>query len=175
MEGIRAIIFDWGRTLYDNDNNWLFPETKEVLEYCVQKYKLAVVSIAAQGESEERFAKLSLLGIRHYFQIALFSDKGSAAHEIAGFSLADTTQEMIDRIAFRQKMFLGRNAIGNLGVKPHEAVVVDDRARRIGWAIALGCKTIWIQKGKFAHELPNKETGHPTTTVKSLAEIMKFL
>lgn len=38
----------------------------------------------------------------------------------------------------------------------------------------LGCITCWIQKGKYSHELPNKETGKPTYKINSVEELVKF-
>lgn len=149
LESIKAIIFDWGRTIYDKDNERLFPETKEVLEYCAKKYTLAIVSLAVDDHIEGRFEKLDNYDIRKYFKFALFhvSDKDS----------------------------LFRNAIGNLNLKPEEILVVDDRIKRSSWCIKRGCKVIWIQKGKFENELPDSSTGFPTLTVKSLKEIIDFL
>jgi len=51
---IKAVIFDWGRTLYDNENNDLFPDAKEILEYLSKKYKLAIVSMANSEEAQKR-------------------------------------------------------------------------------------------------------------------------
>ena len=49
---IKAVIFDWARTLYDVDNNREFPEAVEILEYCKQKrYHLALVSLVSKDES----------------------------------------------------------------------------------------------------------------------------
>jgi len=149
LEGIKAIIFDWGRTIYDKDNERLFLETKEVLEYCAKKYTLAIVSLAIDDDIEGRFVKLDAYDIRKYFKFALFhaSDKDSSF----------------------------RNAIGNLNLKPEQILVVDDRIKRSSWCIKRGCKVIWIQKGKFANELPDDITGFPHLTVKSLKEIINFI
>ncbi len=146
---IKAIIFDWGRTIYDKENEKLFSETKEVLKYCSKKYILAIVSLAIDGDIEGRFKKMDEYDIRQYFKFALFhiSDKDS----------------------------LFRNAVGNLNFPPSEILVVDDRMKRIGWPIKNGCKTIWIKKGKFENELPDEITGKPTFVVKSLVEILKLL
>ncbi|MCP6719955.1 MAG: hypothetical protein KJI72_01335 [Patescibacteria group bacterium] len=148
IENIRAIIFDWGRTIYDKENERLFPETKEVLEYASKKHPLAVVSLAIDDDIEGRFEKMDEYDIRKYFRFALFhiSDKDS----------------------------LFRNAFGNFKFKPEEILVIDDIMRRLQFPIAEGCKTIWIQRGKFANELPNETTGYPTVTVKSLKEATKF-
>jgi FMN phosphatase YigB (HAD superfamily) len=128
MQNIEAIIFDWGRTIYDKDNEQLFSETEAVLEYCSRKYTLCIVSLAIDGDIELRFQRIDDFKIRKYFKFALFniSDKDS----------------------------LFRIAIGNLGIKADKILVVDDRIKRLTWPIQNGCRTCWIQKGKFANELP---------------------
>ncbi|MDE1827720.1 MAG: HAD family hydrolase [Candidatus Micrarchaeota archaeon] len=149
MPKTKAIIFDWGRTLYDKENEKLFPETVEVLDFCSKKYDLAIVSLATDNQIEGRFAKLDRFDLRKYFKLALFhaSDKDS----------------------------LFRNAVGNLNLPPEQVLVVDDRARRLGWAIKSGCRTIWIRRGKFSSETPDAETGTPNFTVDSLKEILRIV
>ncbi|MDE1846626.1 MAG: HAD family hydrolase [Candidatus Micrarchaeota archaeon] len=148
MSRAKAIIFDWGRTLYDKENGRLFPETKEVVESCAKKYELAIVSLSVDGDIEDRFEKLKNYDLRKSFRFALFhpSDK-------------DT---------------LFRNAIGNLDLEAREVMIVDDRIKRLRWGIENGCQTIWIRKGKYAGELPNGE-GNPTYTVDSLREILRIV
>jgi len=34
---IKAIIFDWGRTLFDSEKKTLYPETEEILNYLSKK------------------------------------------------------------------------------------------------------------------------------------------
>lgn len=149
MNNIKAVIFDWGRTIYDKDNERLFPETVEVLEYCASKYSLCIVSLAIDDDIEGRFVKLDKYEIRKYFKFALFhvSDKDS----------------------------LFRNAVGNLNVPNNQIAVVDDRMKRLAWSIQHGLQTVWVQKGKFADELPSEETGQPKFTIKELAELRKIL
>src|SRR3989344_2032680 len=80
MENIKAIIFDWGRTLYDKDNDKLFDETAEVLEYCQKKYNnLAIVSLTTDGDIEGRFKQIDKNNLRKYFKFILFhtTDKDS--------------------------------------------------------------------------------------------------
>ena len=146
---IKAIIFDWGRTIYDKENEELFLETKKVLQHCFEKYDLALVSLAIDDDIEGRFNKIDEYDIRKYFKFMLFhvSDKNS----------------------------LFRNAIGNLKLKPQEILVVDDMMRRLAFPISLGCQTIWVRKGKFAIEDPNDKTGNPNHIVSCLAEILNII
>jgi FMN phosphatase YigB (HAD superfamily) len=146
---IKAIIFDWGRTIYDKENEKLFLETKKVLKHCFEKYDLALVSLAIDDDIEGRFSKIEGYDIRKYFKFMLFhvSDKNS----------------------------LFRNAIGNLKLKPQEILVVDDMMRRLASPISLGCLTIWVRKGKLATEDPDESTGNPNYIVNSLAEILEII
>ena len=58
-DNIKAVIFDFGRTLYNRDKDNFFPEVGDLLEYRYPKYKLAIVSIAKENFSpEERLDKL---------------------------------------------------------------------------------------------------------------------
>jgi len=166
---VKAVIFDWGRTIYDKDNEVLFPETIDVLEYCSKKYDLAVVSLAIDGDIEGRFQKLDRFDIRKYFKLCLFSD----THE--SFIAQDASREEVEKVKFAQKDMLMRNAVGNLNYKPEEIVLVDDRILRMAWAIRNKIKTIWIKKGKFAHETPDPNIGNPDYTVSSLKEIMDII
>ena len=59
MEPIKAIIFDWGRTLYNRETGEPFPEAYEVLEYCSKNYRLAIVSLGLLGDMEERIEKIN--------------------------------------------------------------------------------------------------------------------
>lgn len=147
---IKAIIFDWGRTLYDKENDKLFPETLEVVEYCFKKYKnLAIVSLAVDSDIEGRFKQVDKNDLRKYFKLILFhsSDK-------------DT---------------MYRNALANLNFKPENVLVVDDRTIRLQWPNFHGCQTIWLEKGNFSVEKPNTTTGFPGHTIHNLKEILEVI
>ncbi|MBI3335415.1 MAG: HAD hydrolase-like protein [Candidatus Portnoybacteria bacterium] len=147
---INAIIFDWGRTLYDHDNEQLFPEAKEVLEYLSKKYMLAIVSLATDGNIAKRWKIIIENDLGKYFDSILFDpeDKGRL-YEIT---------------------------LQTLNVKPEEVVIVDDRTvRGIQWGNEHGTMTIWVKKGKFSNELPNDQIGQPTHTIETLTELKTLL
>lgn len=156
MNEIKAVIFDWARTLKNPDSNAEFPEAEKILSYCKSKgYRLGLASFVSKinspdTTSADRQNEIDASLLRKYFEIALATD--------------------IDKdIIFEQivKFF-------NL---PHDQIViVDDRViRGVRFGNQNGIKTIWLQNGKFANELPNEETGQPTYTIKSLAELKKIL
>ena len=57
---IKAIIFDWGRTLYDGENQMLFPGTENVLQILSTLYILVIVSLASDGNIEKRMQKTTM-------------------------------------------------------------------------------------------------------------------
>ncbi|MBI5804095.1 HAD hydrolase-like protein [Candidatus Pacearchaeota archaeon] len=144
---IKGIIFDWVGTLYERDRG-LFPFTKKVLENLKPRYKLALISQTAETTSEKRWKEIE--PIARYFEIILVE--------------SEKTREQY------------LNCIDNLGLRPEEVVVVDDRASR-GIAIAnkAGCKTCWIQKGDRSYDSPSKETGEPTHSIDSIEGLLKLL
>ena len=147
----KLIIFDWGRTLFDNDANALFPETKGLLAHLASKYTLAIVSIAKPEDIERREHVIDEHSLRPLLASIMFvgSNEKDAAY-------AKTLQQ--------------------LGVAPQETVIVDDRVvRGIAWGNHHGATTIWLQKGKFADELPNETTGEPTHTIHELRELYAIL
>ena len=139
-------MFDWGRTLYDSENQVLFPETEKVLQILSKLYLLVIVSLASDGNIEKRMQVLCACGIEKYFAAVYFAqiDKDSLyAMALSRFALA-----------FR------------------EAAVVDDRViRGIKWGNTCGATTIWLRRGKFMNEEPNEETGPPTYVISNLEEV----
>ncbi len=144
----KVIIFDWGRTLYDNDNDCLFPGVPELLEYLSNRYRLAVVSLTSQGEAaiQKRWQIIRENGLEKHFSSILFTSED------------------------KDKLY--EETLRGLGVSPEEVVIVDDRTvRGIKFGNSRGAKTIWLKKGKFRDELPNKETGEPDYIISDIVEI----
>lgn len=144
---ITTIIFDWNGTLYNRTE--IFPFTKEILDYLKPKYKLILIS-KAKPNVEERRKLIDSLGLTHYFNVLIIQpDKDVEDY---------------------------RKCIKKIGSTPEEVVIVDDRTL-VGIKIGnqIGCKTFWINKGKFENELPNKETGEPTHIIESIKELPNYL
>jgi FMN phosphatase YigB (HAD superfamily) len=154
---IKAIIFDWARTLYDVENNKEFGDAIKVLEYCKNKnYRLALVSLVAGEESvkgttlEIRNQQINNSPLKIYFEKIL--------------TTGDNKNLALEKIV---KYF---------GFLNQEVLIVDDRTiRGIKYGNQNGHPTVWLQKGKFANELPNSETGIPTYTIKSLLELKNII
>ncbi len=150
---IKAIIFDWGRTLYDSDAGMLFPGVHALLSALSRRYALAVVSLVT-GDYTARVAErreiLRHVGLDRFFSLLLFvpTNKDAAYAE----------------------------ALVTLGVQANEIAIVDDRARRgIAWGNRHGATTIWLRRGRFADELPDAETGEPDHTLAEIGELGPLL
>ena len=145
MEGI---IFDWMGTLYKR-NYGLFPYSEKVLQKLKLKYKLGLVSIAKEG-IEIRKKELENSGIVYLFDSVI----------------VDTSKNL--------KHYL--RCMKEMGTEPKTTKIIDDRTLRgIKVGNQLGCQTFWIQKGEYAHEIPNKETGKPAYTINSIEDLLLIL
>ena len=147
---IQGIILDWGRTLWDQENNQLFPETIQVLNYLSKKYRLSLVSICTREPISVRLKKIQDFGFDSLFEAVLIDP--------------ESKEHLLD------------SAFEKFQLNPSEVAVVGDRMiREIAWGNQKGCTTIWIQKGKFANDPPNQDTGQPTHTVHNLAGVLNLL
>ena len=148
---VKAIIFDWGRTLWDNDNNCLFPETKNTLSYLQKKgYRMSLLTVTENTSVKLKQTRIQNEGLEDFFDTFVFcKEKGETE---------------INEI----------NASWNLSY--NDIVVVGDKTQAdVHIANKLGMKSIWVKKGKFAKELPNKHTGQPTLTISRLNELKDIL
>lgn len=151
---VKAVIFDFGRTLFDSDNKALFHDTHEILLYCQNKgYRMAVVSLvglSANTTVERRRKQIESSGIWNYLEIVEVTDRD------------------------KDKSF--DYVVSKLGVSRDEILIVDDRTvRGIRYGNNNGHPTVWFQNGKFANELPDSSTGAPTLIIKSLSELQSFI
>ena len=55
---LKAVIFDWGCTLYDSATGMLFPETAQVVEHLAQTYTLAIVALITPTHTISCLAQL---------------------------------------------------------------------------------------------------------------------
>lgn len=151
---IQAIIFDWGRTLFDRDNDRLFPETKALIRDLAARYTLSIVSLAPSELINARRRIVTDEGLDQFF---------------SSIEFVDAAEEGAKDCAYERTLTL-------LKVDPSNVAIVDDRMLRgIAWGNKNGCMTIWLRKGKFSSELPTKETGQPTYTIMALDELLEIL
>jgi FMN phosphatase YigB (HAD superfamily) len=146
---LKALIFDWGRTLYDNEQDALFPEASGTVTALARHYTLAIVSLVSGDYAARRDQRLTALhqsGLeQHFAAVEFVAEDKDAAYE---------------------------RVLAVLGTRPEEVAIVDDRAvRGIGWGNRRGATTIWLRRGRFADELPDDDTGPPTHTITNIAEL----
>ncbi len=149
---ITAVIFDWGRTLWDPENEKLFPGVSELLRTLSARYDLFVVSLASKGETEisRRKKLMSELGIEPLFKDIVFVSEEKDEAYVSLFT--------------------------RHGLLPSETVIVDDRIiRGISWGNSVGAMTVWFQNGKFKDELPDVKTGRPTHHIRDIRKLSELL
>ena len=157
---IKAIIFDWGGTLVDDHMTEELPESEQVLDYCRGKgYRMAVASLTKY--LERRKAQFLTTPLNKFFEAMLGAEINKG--EESDINL-DKKNKMFDQI------------VQHFGLPRNEILIVDDRAfRGVKYGNKNGHPTVWIQKGKYANELPNAETGQPTYTIHDLKELKDIL
>lgn len=111
---------------------------------------ISLVTAAANATLLERLEAIEKSSLRKFFKFAAATD-------------TDKDKAFDETV---EKLCLPRDQI----------LITDDRTvRGIRYANQNGHPSIWVCRGKFAHELPNKETGNPTHTVRSLKEIVSLI
>lgn len=160
MHDIKAVIFDWGGTLVDDQTTEELPESEEILEYCRSKgYRMAVVSLTKH--LKRRKAQFASTLLNKFFEMMLAD--GIIKGQEADLDL-DKKNKMFDRV------------VEKLGLPRSEVLIVDDRVfRGILYGNKHGHPTVWIQRGKYEAELPNADTGRPKYTIHDLKELKELI
>jgi FMN phosphatase YigB (HAD superfamily) len=148
---IKAIIFDWGRTLFDVDIKKEISDSEDVLSYCKQKgYKICVASLARPltGDNvEERIKQIKDSSLYKYIDMLEVTD-------------VKEKDEMLDIL------------VKKLNIPKEEILFVDDRVvKSIKYGNKNSHPTVWLKSGPFTNELPNLETGTPTFIIETLSEL----
>jgi len=143
---MKAVIFDFNRTLYDPEQDKLIKGSSKVLNTLYKKTKLALVTT----ETGERLGLIKQLGIEKFFnKILIVGEKD-------------------------KKSFLA--CCDALGVQPQDAVVVGDRIKgEIAIGNKLGMVTIQFKNGIFADQLPENEGEKPKMVITKLVDLLKIL
>lgn len=146
---IKAVIFDYGYTLYDREELDLYPEAGQVLsDLATLDYKLVLVSRAE--DIELRREEIRNLDLDKFFDIIDIVPKQS------------------------EKEF--EWIFEELEVRPEEVLVVGDRVKsEIAVGNSLGCMTVWVPRGPFALEEPKTKEEKPDFKVKDLVGVLQIL
>lgn len=157
---IKAILFDWGGTLVDDNTTVELPEAEQVLNYCSSKgYRMAVASLTKH--LERRQTQFASTPLNKFFEIMLVAEISQGQE--SDFNL-DTKDKMFDQI------------VKEFSLPRDEILIVDDRVfRGIKYANKHGHPSVWIRKGKYAAELPNDQTDQPTHIIHELKELMLII
>ena len=149
MERIEAIIFDWIGTLSAGSKGGVYPYSEKVLKYLKPKYKIGLVSLAGFGIKKRR-EDIIKSGLFKYFDSIIISTL--------------KTPEIYIR------------CMGELGTVPGATAIIDDRTvKGIKIGNNLGLQTFWVRDSIFDPSPPNKKTGNPTYTIKSVEDLLKIL
>lgn len=74
---VKAVVFDWGRTLYDPERGALFPSVVDLARRLSERYRLAIVSLitdeAHHVRLNERLVVLREHDLERYFTAILFA------------------------------------------------------------------------------------------------------
>jgi len=145
---IKGIIFDFNRTLFDPEKEQLFDSALDLLEGLSKKYKLVLISFATRASERERMIHSFNLG-KYFHKILIVSEK---------------------------KLEHFKDCVKALDCRLEEILVVGDRIKsEIRIANELGMTSVWLQKGKFASELPETFEEKPNFIIFSFSEIEKVL
>lgn len=137
----KAIVFDFGRTIYDPDSDRLVPGALELLNQAhAQGYICLLLTKAGPGRLEQ----LKALGLTDLFDDIVITTQKSVA----------VFQEFANRF----------------GIDTSRSFVIGDRAQNeLAFGAEAGWPTIWFRSGKFRDEMP-LPAYPPTLTVTTLAE-----
>lgn len=148
---VKAIIFDYARTIADIDTNppRLFAEAAEILEQLKRKgLRMALVSTGEDPDA--RTKEFEQLQLNRYFDIL----------DIVGPEGTKDFKHILEQLAVAAKSCL----------------VVGDRIRsEIEQGNIVGATTVWLKQGKFSQELPENPLQQPDFIIKSLTELMPIL
>jgi FMN phosphatase YigB (HAD superfamily) len=143
---LKAIIFDWGRTLHDPETDRLFDGVPDVVQSLAQRHAVVIVSLATSEPPEQRKRKIRESSIAPFIKTILVS---------AG-----------------DKEDLYEAALADLKAEPWSVAIVDDQIKRgVRWGRKHGTLTIWFRNGKFANDLPLSDNETPDFTVTEFREL----
>lgn len=145
---IKAVIFDWIGTLYERGKG-AYPDSKETLESLKRGgIKMSLISLSKDPDARKLQIKNS--GLESYFDYVIIDREKNATQYFACMHLMNSDNRT--------------------------TLIVDDRTKRgIKIGTEIFCPTAWIERGDYAHELPNAETGQPTYTIKTVKDILPIV
>lgn len=147
-DNVKAVIFDFNRTLYDPEKENLMEGARRLLNSLKKRgIKMALLSVTSSGEREQLIASLDL---HSYFEETLV---------LTGTKKPGHFMELSQK----------------LQLEPEKCLVIGDRIKQeIHSANQAGMKTCWLQRGKFKKEKPDNQEEKPDHTINNLHEVFQF-
>ncbi len=146
---IKAIVFDYGHTLLDNENSKLYDKAENVLEQLDQKGTILGL-VSGTNKEEFRLQQLYDFGIFPYFKYVKFIPHS-------------------DKKDFRP-------VLENFKLKPEEILIVGDRiTSEITEGKKLGMKTCRILRGPEKNYIPSNDFEKPDYTIENISEVINFV
>lgn len=147
---IEAIIFDYGRTIYDPETGQLFPGTTNVFdELIARKIRLGLVTIA-ETTTEERYADLVRLGIENFF----------GAVQIFGRREEKDFTKVLEQ----------------LKTEAARTMVVGDNLRKeITLGNRIGAYTVWTKQRLFGLYTPKNQLETPRAVIDTIQELVPLV
>jgi|SRR3989344_2279801 len=147
---IEAVIFDWGRTIYDPESQQLFPQTEQVLSNLTfRQLRLGLVSIA-DTSIEDRHEDLRRFGISHFFQ----------AVQIFGRREQKDFTEVLQGLRVEAS---------------RSAVVGDNLGREITLGNRIGAYTIWTRQRLSGVYVPRNAEEMPKAIIEAIPELVSLI
>ncbi|NTU47023.1 HAD hydrolase-like protein [Candidatus Roizmanbacteria bacterium] len=151
---IEAVIFDFGRTLYDPTIKALFPGVIDTLtELQNRNLKLGLVSIAETDDTDQRLKELNELGIMQFF---------SAISIIARSIKSKNFGKIFDELGVSEN--------------PRKAIIIGDNLKRdIEEGNSIGAHTVWTRQRLSADWKPINDKQNPDYTIEAIEELIPII
>lgn len=145
---IKAIIFDYGYTIYDPVLKGFQPDARSTLEVLMKRFRLILVS--RTSDPTTRLKEIEGVGFHLYFDFVDIIEKGESKD----------FKKILQRYNF----------------KPEEFLVVGDRiTREITQGKKLGMKTCRFLYGPEKDLIPENELEQADYTIEKLSEIVNLV
>ena len=150
---LRAIVFDWGGTLYDIDRQCVFPQAPWVVACLAQHCVLHVVSGREPHAIAERVREIARSPLAPYFTSITVANTQIVGSKDQAYALL----------------------LAHYGYSPASIAVVDDHVHRgIQWGNHHRATTIWIRQGQRRTVEPTEHTGQPSYTIDDLGALLRL-
>jgi len=151
---IEAVLFDFGRTIYDSEMGSLFPGTIKTLEsLSEQGLKLGLLTVAETNDLDSRVKELDNLGLSGFFQsidIVPRSTKGKDFKKLLrDFGMEEKTENCL--------------------------VVGDNLKREITAGNTIGAFTVWTRQRLSDDWKPQNEIQTPKVTIEAIEELIPLI